>query len=98
MELNSESWKAVNCSILVVQNKSQNLMSRDIFAKLGQTLMQQQTNRSKKNYNIIKNHREQHITKNPQFCIRLAKKSYCQIPILNRKKNHTTQRTQYQYI
>ena len=89
MKLNSESWKAANCNILVVQNKSQNLMSKDILAKLGRTLMQQQTNRSKKIYNFIKNHRQQNITKDPQFCIRLAKKNHIAKSLFSTEKKPT---------
>ena len=42
MELHSGSWTAKNCNILVVKHGSQNLMGRDILAKLGLTLTQQQ--------------------------------------------------------
>ena len=45
MELKSGSWTAKNCNILLVEHKSQNLMRRDILAKLGLTLTQQQTDK-----------------------------------------------------
>ena len=41
MELRSGSWTAKNYNILVVKHKSQNLMGRDIFTKLGLNLTQQ---------------------------------------------------------
>ena len=39
MDLSSGSWKASNLNDLVVEHKSQNLMGRDILAKLGLTLI-----------------------------------------------------------
>ena len=50
MELSSGSWKATKCKILVVENQSQNLMGKDIQAKLGLTLNQQLTNKGTKNF------------------------------------------------
>ena len=38
MELKSGSWNAKNCKILVVDNKTNNNMGRDVLAKLGITL------------------------------------------------------------
>ena len=35
MEVQSGSWTAKNCNILVLKHGSQNLMGRDILAKLG---------------------------------------------------------------
>ena len=45
LTLQSESWTAKNCRILVVGHKINNLMRRDILQKLGITL-QQKTNQS----------------------------------------------------
>ena len=46
------SWTAKNCIILVVEQKSQNLMGRGILSKLGLTLTQQQTDKVKKILNV----------------------------------------------
>ena len=48
MELSSRLRKATTCNVLMVEHKSQNLMGRDILAKLGLTLIQQKTNKGKK--------------------------------------------------
>ena len=63
MELKYGSWTAKNSIILLVEHKSQNLMGRDILAKLGLTLTQQQTDKGKKILNINGNTIEQNITK-----------------------------------
>ena len=63
LELNSGSWTAKNCIILVVKHKSQNLMGRDTFSKLGSTLTQQQTDKGKKIFNINGKIIKQNITK-----------------------------------
>ena len=61
MELSSGLWKTTNCDVLVVQHKSQNLMG--ILAKLGLTLMQLKTNKSKQILNINERNLEQKCTK-----------------------------------
>ena len=48
MDLSSGLSKPANCNVLVVQLKSQNIMGRDILAKLGLTLIQQQTNKDQR--------------------------------------------------
>ena len=63
MELSSDSWKATNCNVFVVEHKSQNLMGRDIFSKLGLILIQQQTFKNKKIFHSNENNIEQNITK-----------------------------------
>ena len=63
LELNSGSWTARNYNILVVEHKSQNLMGRDVLAKLGLTLIQQKSDKGKKVLNINGNTIEQNITK-----------------------------------
>ena len=63
LELNSGSWTARNCNILVVEHKSQNLMGRDVLAKLGLTLKQQESDKGKKILNINGITIEQNITK-----------------------------------
>ena len=62
MELQSGSWTARNCNILVVKHRSQNLMGRDVLTKLGLTLTQQQSE-GKKVFNINEKIIEQNITK-----------------------------------
>ena len=93
MELQSGSWTARNCNILVVKHRSQNLMGRDVLTKLGLTLTQQQSE-GKKVFNINENIIEQNITKwifkkYPHLCPRLGrrKKLYCEINYERRKKH-----------
>ena len=57
LTLQSGSWTAKDCQILVVQHKTNNLMGRDFLQKLGITLQQQPT-RSPGNY--INSHIEFH--------------------------------------
>ena len=96
MELHSGSWTAKNCNILVVKHGSQNLMGRDILAKLGLTLTQQQ-NEGKKILNINENIIEQNITKwifkkYPHLCTRLGRsKNHRKIHHQTRKNTNTTQ-------
>ena len=63
LKLITGSWRARNCNKLVVEHKSQNLMGRDVLAKLGLTLIQQQTDKGKKALNINRNTVAQKITK-----------------------------------
>ena len=97
MELQSGSWTATNCNILVVEHKSQNLMGRDIFTKLGLTLTQQQANKGKNVLNIDKNIIEKNITKwnfkkYPHICTRLGtSRNHIVKSILKKEKTPTAQ-------
>ena len=94
MELHSGSWTAKNCNILVVKHGSQNLMGKDILAKLGLTLTQQQ-NEGKKILNINENIVEQNITKwifkkYPHLCPRLGRsKNHIAKSIMKQEKTPT---------
>ena len=94
MELHSGSWTAKNCNILVVKHGSQYLMVRDILAKLGLTLTQQQ-NEGKKILNINENIIEQNITKwifrkYPHLCTRLGRsKNHIAKSIMKQEKTPT---------
>ena len=55
-QLQSGSWTARNCNILVVKQRSQNLMGRDVLTRLGLTLTQQQSE-GKKVFNITKHYK-----------------------------------------
>ena len=100
MELQSGSWTAKNCNILVVKHNSQNLMGRDILTKLGLTLTQQQATKGKKILNISENVVEQNITKwifkkYPHLCTRLGRgKTHIAKSILKKEKTPT----QHPYI
>ena len=95
LEINSGSWTATNCIILVVEHKSQNLMGRDILAKLGLTLVQQHSNKGKKILNINDTTIEQNITKwifskYPHLCTRLGRsKHHIAKSILKKEKTPT---------
>ena len=93
MELQSGSWTAKNCNILVVEHKSQNLLSRNILTKLGLTLIQQQAKKGKKVLNIKENIIKQIITKwifkkYPHRCTRLGRsKNQIAKSILKKREN-----------
>ena len=79
----------------MVESKSQNLMRRDILAKLGLTLIQQQTFKGKKIFNFKENNIEENFTKcifkkYPQLCTRQSKnKNYLEKSILKSEKTPT---------
>ena len=51
LTLQSGSWTAQNCMILVVGHKTNNLMGRDVLQKLGNTLQQKSNNSPGNNIN-----------------------------------------------
>ena len=73
-------------------------MGRDVLAKLGLTLIQQQTDKGKKVLNINGNTIEQNITKwifskNPHLCTRLGRsQNHIAKSILKKEKTPTQQK------
>ena len=53
LELNSGSWTAKDCKVLIVENRTNNIMGRDILTKLGITLSAQK--KPGKTINLISN-------------------------------------------
>ena len=53
LELNSGSWTAKDCKVLIVENRTNNIMVRDILTKLGITLSAQK--KPGKKINLISN-------------------------------------------
>ena len=79
LRLQSGSWTAQNCIILVVGHKPNNLMGRDVLQKLGITLQQKSNNSPGNNINSISSiETEKNIikwiyNKYPQLCTRQGK-------------------------
>ena len=95
MELNSGSWTAKICNILVVE-QSQNMVGRDILKKLGLTLTQQQPEKCKEISNINEKNIKQNITnwifkKYPHLCTRLGRRKnhYSEVKIYSKKRKNT---------
>ena len=77
MELKSGSWNAKNCRILVVDNKTNNIMGRDVLAKLGITLKAEKPH-GKQVHTILNIQTEKNIIKwifqkYPHLCTRLGR-------------------------
>ena len=77
MELKSGSWNAKNCMILVVDNKTNNIMGRDVLAKLGITLKAEKPH-GKQVHTILNIQTEKNIIKwifqkYPHLCTRLGR-------------------------
>ena len=77
MELKSGSWNAKNCKILVVDNKTNNIMGRDVLAKLGITLKAEKSH-GKQGHTILNIQTEKNIIKwifqkYPHLCTRLGR-------------------------
>ena len=75
MELKSGSWNAKNCKILIVDNKTNNIMGRDVLAKLGITLKAEKPH-GKQIHTILNIQTEKNIIKwifqkYPPLCTRL---------------------------
>ena len=94
LTLQSGSWTAQNCRILVVGHKTNNLMWRDVLQKLGITLQQKQCKSPVKNINSIASIETETNTikwiynKFPHLCTRLGKsKNHIAKSIF--KQNHT---------
>ena len=95
MELQSGSWTARNCNILVVKHRSQNFMGRDVLTKLGLTPTQQQQSEGKKIFIINENIIEKNITKwifkkYPHLCTGLGRsKNHIAKSIMKKEKTPT---------
>ena len=77
MELKSGSWDAKNCKILIVDNKTNNIMGRDVLAKLGITLKAEKPH-GKQVHTILNIQTEKNIIKwifqnYPHLCTRLGR-------------------------
>ena len=77
MELKSGSWNAKNCRILVVDNKTNNIMGRDVLAKLGITLKAEKPHGKQvhtiRNIQTEKNIIKWIFQKYPHLCTRLGR-------------------------
>ena len=77
MELKSGSWNAKNCRILVVDNKTNNIIGRDVLTKLGITLKAEKPH-DKQVHTILNIQTEKNIIKwifqkYPHLCTRLGR-------------------------
>ena len=84
LDIKSGSWSAKQCKVLIVDNKTNNIMGRDLLAKLGITLNANKPN-GKQNSPILNIQTEKNIIKwiiqkYPHLCTRLG-----------RSKNHIAQ-------
>ena len=84
LDIKSGSWSAKQCKVLIVDNKTNNIMGRDLLAKLGITLNANKPN-GKQNSQIFNIQTEKNIIKwiiqkYPHLCTRLG-----------RSKNHIAQ-------
>ena len=94
LELQSGSWTARYCNILVVKHRSQNLTGRDVLTKLGLTLTKKQSEGKKVfniNENIIKQNNTKLIFKKyPHLCTRLGRsKNHIAKSIMKKEKKPT---------
>ena len=95
MELKSGSWNAKNCKILVVDNKTNNIMGRDVLAKLGITLKAEKPH-GKQVHTILNIQTEKNIIKwifkkYPLLCTRLGRSKNHIAKSLSRKNNTPSQ-------
>ena len=77
LDLRPDSWSAPDCQLLLVENKTNNIMGRDILRKLGITLTASK-NAGKKEIHITDTSAESNIIKwilkqYPKLCKRLGK-------------------------